>query len=214
MSHHRFLPVRSSTNYLCLTCPVQHSSNYVYLSTCTASFQQTRRSRHPFLLIIPPTADSRARRIYNQTPYCISIIPPNSSKTKTMYEQCPPGTYGTDPDRLVCDPCTGGYVCLGTTSSATPTSIDDDGGFMCTVGHYCPEGSSEERTCSAGSYNSQTGSSSVDACLACAIDHYQVKATTHRENNEMWSSSVRHYIGDRSGGFVLYRGSLQHVWAT
>ncbi|CAM9787208.1 unnamed protein product, partial [Laminaria digitata] len=90
--------------------------------------------------------------------------------------QCPPGTYGTDPDRLVCDPCTGGYVCLGTTSSATPTSIDDDLGFMCTVGHYCPEGSWQERTCSAGSYNSRTGSSSVEACIACATDHYQDQA--------------------------------------
>lgn len=89
--------------------------------------------------------------------------------------QCPPGTYGADPDRLVCDICPGGYVCLGTTITATPASAEEDGGFQCTVGHYCPEGSWEEIPCPAGSYNPDVGSSAASECSVCPADHYQVK---------------------------------------
>eukprot|EP00752_Nemacystus_decipiens_P010330 g9202.t1 len=87
--------------------------------------------------------------------------------------ECPPGTYGADPDRLVCDTCPGGYVCLGTTITATPTSIEEDGGFWCTKGHYCPEGSYEEIACAPGSYNSKNGSSAASDCIVCPADHYQ-----------------------------------------
>ncbi|CAN0481397.1 unnamed protein product, partial [Ectocarpus sp. 12 AP-2014] len=87
--------------------------------------------------------------------------------------ECPPGTYGADPDRLVCDICPGGYVCLGTTITGTPTSAEEDGGFQCTVGHYCPEGSWEEIPCAAGSYNPEVGSSAASDCFVCPADHYQ-----------------------------------------
>lgn len=92
--------------------------------------------------------------------------------------QCPPGTYGADPDRLVCDTCPGGYICLGTTRTASPTSAEEDGGFRCTVGHYCPEGSWEEIACSPGSYNPEVGSSAASECLVCPADHYQVERHT------------------------------------
>ena len=89
--------------------------------------------------------------------------------------KCPPGTYGADPDRLVCDICPGGYVCLGTTITATPTSAEEDGGFLCTKGHYCPQGSYEEIACAPGSYNSKNGSSAASDCIVCPADHYQVR---------------------------------------
>lgn len=75
---------------------------------------------------------------------------------------------------MICEPCTGGYVCLGTTITATPESPEDDGGYVCPAGHYCPEGSSAEIACAAGSHNPLTGSEQASACVFCAADLYQV----------------------------------------
>jgi hypothetical protein len=36
---------------------------------------------------------------------------------------CPPGQVGVDPFRLQCELCEPGYVCLGGTTTSTPTDV-------------------------------------------------------------------------------------------
>lgn len=43
---------------------------------------------------------------------------------------CPPGQYGSDPLRLTCSPCEPGYVCLGGTTTATPTDVATQKGML------------------------------------------------------------------------------------
>ena len=78
-------------------------------------------------------------------------------------EECPAGKYGASPDRLSCDRCTPGYVCLGATTSATPASRATDNGYECPAGHYCPIGSSTELPCPKVNSNLNTGPVSLGA---------------------------------------------------
>ena len=91
---------------------------------------------------------------------------------QTACEACSPGEYGIDADRLVCEICTPGYVCLGATTSATPTS-EIERGYICPKGSYCPEGSSLEIKCPVGHFQPNFGESNVSACLPCEADYYQ-----------------------------------------
>lgn len=68
--------------------------------------------------------------------------------------------------------CTPGYVCLGKTSSATPLSIADQGGFICPVGYYCPLGSYEPSFCPVGTYSKKEGTTSDQKCLPCKVNFY------------------------------------------
>ena len=88
-------------------------------------------------------------------------------------EECPPGTHGTAPNRIGCDQCSPGYVCLGATSSATPLSRVADNGYKCPAGHYCPAGSTVEIECPKGHFNPDMGSSNISSCLPCEAGYYQ-----------------------------------------
>lgn len=77
---------------------------------------------------------------------------------------------------MVCTPCNPGYVCLGKTSSATPTSAEEDGGYACPAGYYCPHGSSREVPCTAGYYSPLQGSSEASSCVPCPEGLYQVRS--------------------------------------
>lgn len=95
------------------------------------------------------------------------------SSIATACEFCEPGTYGNDPARLVCEICLPGYVCLGSTTTPTPTSIPEHNGFLCPGGFYCPAGSFEAISCPAGTFQPFTGQSNSSACLPCASGFYQ-----------------------------------------
>eukprot|EP01029_Cantina_marsupialis_P004430 TRINITY_DN14448_c0_g1_i4.p1 TRINITY_DN14448_c0_g1~~TRINITY_DN14448_c0_g1_i4.p1 ORF type:complete len:2721 (+),score=1122.55 TRINITY_DN14448_c0_g1_i4:133-8163(+) len=91
---------------------------------------------------------------------------------ETACESCPKGMYGVDEDRLVCETCPAGYVCLGGTSSATPTDVVADKGYACPTGYYCPEGSYQEISCPVGTYNSHIRMSKLEQCLDCGVNTY------------------------------------------
>ena len=87
-------------------------------------------------------------------------------------EACPPGEYGDSEDRLSCEMCTPGYVCLGATTTPTPT-LDDHRGYICPKGAYCPEGSFEEVKCPVGTFQPNFGESNSSSCLNCEPGTYQ-----------------------------------------
>ena len=95
----------------------------------------------------------------------ITSVPVRDTVTSSC-QVCPPGTYGADAYRLSCSPCTEGYVCLGNTKSATPVT-DDDNGYICSAGYYCPVASYQQIPCPAGYYNGVIGSSNFSACIIC-----------------------------------------------
>jgi len=52
---------------------------------------------------------------------------------------CTAGFYALFEDNT-CTPCPAGYVCTGNTTVADPQD-DEEGGYICPAGYYCPEGS-------------------------------------------------------------------------
>ncbi|XP_061576515.1 uncharacterized protein si:ch211-286b4.4 [Cololabis saira] len=60
-------------------------------------------------------------------------------------------------------PCRAGYVCLGGSSSPTPS--DGSHGYPCPAGHSCPVGSASEVPCEPGTYSPGPGASQCVACL-------------------------------------------------
>lgn len=96
----------------------------------------------------------------------------NLGSFSTACVACPAGYYGTDPQRLTCNLCSPGYVCLGATTSATPTNSSENG-FICPSGSYCPAGSSYNTPCDAGTFQPAFGASNSSQCLDCAAGTYQ-----------------------------------------
>ena len=91
---------------------------------------------------------------------------------------CPPGTYGTDPDRLTCYAGTPGYVFTGGASVARPTNVSSEGGYICPAGHYCPASSASPTACPLGTYQQGTGKTNVTSCLSCPAGYYSDTAGT------------------------------------
>ncbi|KAM8904697.1 uncharacterized protein AB9W97_008232 isoform 6-T6 [Spinachia spinachia] len=78
---------------------------------------------------------------------------------------CPPGRFCDRPaiaELSVALPCRAGYVCLGGSSSATPS--DGSHGYLCPSGHSCPVGSAREAPCEAGTYSPATGAAHCSIC--------------------------------------------------
>jgi len=88
-------------------------------------------------------------------------------------ESCSAGQYGNDPERLECYNCEAGYVCLGSTTSQYPTNEDEENGYKCPEGSYCPQSSSIETPCPAGRYSPNEGAQNISDCLFCDKDTYQ-----------------------------------------
>ncbi|OAF72051.1 hypothetical protein A3Q56_00182 [Intoshia linei] len=73
-------------------------------------------------------------------------------------KQCDKGTYSSI-GSLYCTICTVGYVCESGSIVPNPTA------GLCKIGHYCD--GKDSFKCPIGTYNGNTGSSSIDACQAC-----------------------------------------------
>ena len=71
-----------------------------------------------------------------------------------------------------CEDCTPGYVCLGMTNTDKPISIQDNNGYRCPAGYYCPLGSYEEKPCPLGTFNKNKGKKSIEECLPCLEGYY------------------------------------------
>eukprot|EP00347_Sterkiella_histriomuscorum_P016022 403354791 len=138
----------------------------------------------PASFYCPTSASDQYLKCQNGT-YCGT-----SSSSQT---NCPNGFYGSSNPNNVnldkgcigcdagyysiqgknqCNLCTPGYVCLGNTSTATPTSISLHGGYECPQGYYCPEGSYQTYACPRGSYGSKTKLTSQDDCTKCPSGQY------------------------------------------
>ena len=91
----------------------------------------------------------------------------------TACEPCLPGLYGNDPERLQCDSCTPGYVCVGATTSNVPTDQFSQRGYQCPAGYYCPEGTSDEFACPVGTFRETLGAVAETNCTACPGGTYQ-----------------------------------------
>ncbi|XP_035765653.1 zonadhesin [Neolamprologus brichardi] len=78
---------------------------------------------------------------------------------------CPPGLFCDSPaiaELSQALPCQAGYVCLGGSSSPTPSNGSH--GYLCPAGHSCPIGSAHEEPCEPGTYSPAPGAA---RCLLC-----------------------------------------------
>ncbi|XP_029373644.1 multiple epidermal growth factor-like domains protein 6, partial [Echeneis naucrates] len=78
---------------------------------------------------------------------------------------CPPGRFCDKPAIPVYSdalPCHAGYVCLGGSSSPSPSNIFH--GYLCPAGHRCPAGSANEVPCEPGTYSPAPGAAD---CITC-----------------------------------------------
>ncbi len=71
-----------------------------------------------------------------------------------------------------CAACTQGYVCLGNTSTATPTVQSRDNGYVCPSGFYCPEGTLSPVPCPKGTYGERAGLVDSKECSPCPVGTY------------------------------------------
>ncbi|CBZ54547.1 hypothetical protein NCLIV_049760 [Neospora caninum Liverpool] len=83
---------------------------------------------------------------------------------------CPPG-YAC-PSKGEAVPCGSGYYCTTAAESAWPAEPQQGG--ICTAGHYCPEGSYQEKPCPPGAFSSQ---GQVE-CTRCTAGYYCDKSKT------------------------------------
>ncbi|XP_026169217.1 uncharacterized protein LOC113134191 [Mastacembelus armatus] len=83
-------------------------------------------------------------------------------------KECPPCPSGLFCDRPAITrlsdalPCHSGYVCLGGSSSPTPS--DGSHGYLCPAGHSCAVGSASEVPCEPGTYSPAPGAAH---CILC-----------------------------------------------
>jgi hypothetical protein len=85
---------------------------------------------------------------------------------------CGRGSFSTSESNTACLDCRPGFVCLGKTNSATPTSRILNRGYRCPKGHYCPLSSYRELPCPAGTYAKLEGTTSLSGCLRCKVGWY------------------------------------------
>jgi hypothetical protein len=87
-------------------------------------------------------------------------------------QACGRGLYSELATPNACLDCTPGYVCLGATSSRNPFSLEDQNGYMCPLGHYCPGGTYQERPCPPGTMGKYEGTVSLSECISCKVGTY------------------------------------------
>lgn len=85
---------------------------------------------------------------------------------KSSCAHCPGGTYCADSGlEEPSGDCQAGHWCgPGTT---VPDPLGEANGDRCPVGTYCEAGASAPAKCPAGTYNSDSGSESLEDCLMC-----------------------------------------------
>lgn len=96
----------------------------------------------------------------------------NNYSVETGCKACGRGLYSTRESPNDCRDCPAGYVCLGGTSSATPQDAEEDGGYECPEGHYCPPGSFKEQECPIGHYSKVKGTKFRSDCIKCMTSYY------------------------------------------
>jgi len=78
---------------------------------------------------------------------------------------CPPGEYcNGDGLHEPTSKCPAGHYCTG---KSTFDGVTVTNGGPCPKGHYCEEGSDHPQHCQSGTYNPESGKSSIDDCLPC-----------------------------------------------
>lgn len=91
---------------------------------------------------------------------------------------CLPGLYCPDEgNALPTLKCTAGYWCK--TGSHTPTPNDTSYGVRCPNGSYCPVGTPRPINCPAGSYQPDSGKTSLSDCKLCEPGMYCGKSGLH-----------------------------------
>lgn len=83
--------------------------------------------------------------------------------------ECPAGTYSNGE---ICLPCYAGFVCVKGASRPDPQTLEEDGGYPCPPGYYCPEESGVGSPCPIGYYYSDKGAVKLEDCKACANNTY------------------------------------------
>ena len=78
---------------------------------------------------------------------------------------CVAGTYSGKFLAAECENCPAGYYC----PSINMTSYDQ---YICNLGHYCPEGTSNPLQCPPGTYSAGLGNTKLADCLACPPGAY------------------------------------------
>ena len=82
---------------------------------------------------------------------------------------CAQGEYsGTEK----CEPCEAGYICLGETIARYPLVKEEDNGYECPVGHYCPSQIAAPIECPQGTYRAQKLGKKESDCLPCPTNTY------------------------------------------
>ena len=103
----------------------------------------------------------------------------NRTDIESSCQNCPRGYFGADLLRLNCEKCFRGYLCFGSsntrvfgTTKGNPLDLAIDGGEICPVGNFCPEGSYVPSPCSRGTYNSNFGSYNISNCTLCPANNF------------------------------------------
>lgn len=154
-----YCPTRSSNHILCdpgKYCPTQMLP--LPYKNCSAGFYCWLGAKSP-----QPDDDITGNRCPEGS-YCLG-----GSQNFTL---CPPGTYSNTTNNTMlsdCQDCPAGYYCAGY-GNANPTdkcnaryycpgkqSRPDPPSYVCGAGHFCPQGSQNEKPCSPGQYQDQTG---------------------------------------------------------
>eukprot|EP01012_Entosiphon_sulcatum_P020572 TRINITY_DN2549_c0_g1_i18.p1 TRINITY_DN2549_c0_g1~~TRINITY_DN2549_c0_g1_i18.p1 ORF type:complete len:7257 (+),score=712.60 TRINITY_DN2549_c0_g1_i18:702-21773(+) len=88
---------------------------------------------------------------------------------------CPPGYY-CDAVALASPrgPCRASFYCTSGSNTATPVAANSSTfvGDICTIGHYCPEGSAYPIACPAGKFNAIKGAAAKSSCILCTAGMY------------------------------------------
>jgi hypothetical protein len=103
----------------------------------------------------------------------------NRSAIQVACQNCPRGYFGADSSRLSCEKCFQGYLCFGASDSriygttrGNPLDLALDGGVICPVGQFCPEGSYSPSPCPRGTYNPNVGSYNISNCSLCPANYF------------------------------------------
>ena len=83
---------------------------------------------------------------------------------------CGDGKYPDDTGD--CLPCDAGYSCPDGAAVPNPTDLETQGGEPCWKGHYCPEQTGIPLECPVGTYNDETGGTSLDSCRPYKKDSF------------------------------------------
>ena len=71
--------------------------------------------------------------------------------------------------------CEAGYICLAGSNTPRPEFLktaNNANGYICPKGHYCEQGATSEKPCTAGTYLNRIGAKSSADCINCPAGWY------------------------------------------